>query len=377
MATPTYFDPSIILPAYITSPPTAQFTPGPGCVDSDDNWVVFTSCYAYPSSYDWLTCSLTNFGPVNYPASPCAPPWEAQTVVGDITSYYSGCPSGYSGASTAIYSDDSRPRYDVGVYCCPTQYPFDAYGYLHDDGIESTTTGPNGEVVTVEYPLPGCTASFIKQLSDQVIPVQTSYNTGAWEKRQVNNVPWDYVHGTMYAAVQSYSYTVFYNTHTCYQNCYDWHDYYFSGSAQPSFTVPPDYTPATTAPVTPPPPTETPPEQTVVDTPPPPVETSTLTTTPTPTSTEAPSTSEEPLTTEGPPFTESSSSMDTSSEMTQQTIAQQGTSTPASDKTTAASSSGAQSTTASPSATPTGAGIVVTPVETILLGSIIAFLLMQ
>lgn len=42
----------------------------------------------------------------------------------------------------------------------------------------------------------------------------------------------------MYAEMQAYSYTVFHNTHTCYEDCQGWHDYYFSGGVEPMFTVP-------------------------------------------------------------------------------------------------------------------------------------------
>lgn len=128
MASPTVFDPAASLPAIITAPPTAQFTPGPGCVDPEDHWVVITSCAAYvvdqdPSVYpspDWLTCQLTQFGPPENAPSSCYMPYTAQTVVNDITSFYSGCPSGYSGASTAIYSRTDKLESDFDVFCCPT-----------------------------------------------------------------------------------------------------------------------------------------------------------------------------------------------------------------------------------------------------------------
>ncbi|KAI1743246.1 hypothetical protein F4680DRAFT_409613 [Xylaria scruposa] len=244
MASQTVFLPTPTLPASITSPPTAQFTPGPGCVDPEDHWVVVTSCAAVPlgenngpySSPDWLTCQLTQFGPPeNGPAS-CYVPYSAQTVVDAETRFHSGCPSGYSGASTHSYSRSDGLATNIYVFCCPTQYNFNVKNYL-TGGYMKFTTERDGVSYDVGYPLPGCATSYISELSGKDIAVQTKLNTYGWEKRQIANVPWDYLHGTMYAEMQDYSYTVFHGTHTCYQDCFDWHNYYFSGSSQPPFTV--------------------------------------------------------------------------------------------------------------------------------------------
>ncbi|KAI0405042.1 hypothetical protein F4802DRAFT_194497 [Xylaria palmicola] len=243
MASPTVFDPNPALPAVITSPPTAQFTPGPGCVDPEDHWAVVTSCAAVAlgenslsPSPDWLTCQVTQFGPPeNGPAS-CHVPYSAQTVVDAETRFYSGCPSGYTGASTLLFTYSSGLESDVNVLCCPTQYNFNVDDYFTGDNMRFTTER-DGVAYSVVYPLPGCATSYVKELSGKEIAVQTAYNTYGWEKRQVENVPWDYQAGTMYAEIQSYGYTVFHSTHTCYQDCRGWHDYYFSGSVQPPFTA--------------------------------------------------------------------------------------------------------------------------------------------
>ncbi|KAI1759825.1 hypothetical protein GGR53DRAFT_512213 [Hypoxylon sp. FL1150] len=252
MASPTVYNPSITLPAYITSPPTAQFTPGPGCVDPEDHWVVVTSCYAMPlnegitTSPDWLTCQLTQFGPPNNAPRSCYVPYSAETVVDTKTLYYSGCPSGYTGASTLAYSFSERLQNDVNVYCCPTQYNFNIDGYGKSDYMQFSTER-DGVLYTVGYPLPGCATSYISELSGREIPVQTDYNTGGWEKRQIENVPWD-LYGTMYAEIQTFAHTVFMSTHTCYGYCYDWQSYYFSGGTLPPFTTPVEE-PTTTTPV--------------------------------------------------------------------------------------------------------------------------------
>ncbi|KAI0972267.1 hypothetical protein F4678DRAFT_56127 [Xylaria arbuscula] len=256
MASPTIFNPTPTLPALITNPPTAQFTPGPGCIDPDDHWVVVTSCAAfaigenydlYPSS-PWLTCQLTQFGPPeNAPAS-CFEPYSAQTIVGAETTYYSGCPSGYTDASVGSFSRSDGLETEYYGYCCPTQYNFNVENLSTGGDYMEFTTERDGISYDVGYPLPGCATSYISELSGQEIAVQTDFNTYGWEKRQVANVPWDYEYGTMYAEAQYYSYTVFYSTHTCYQDCNGWYEYYFSGSSEPPFTVV-DTGPATTTPV--------------------------------------------------------------------------------------------------------------------------------
>ncbi|KAI1756859.1 hypothetical protein F4782DRAFT_484384 [Xylaria castorea] len=257
MASPTVFFPTPTLPASITSPPTAQFTPGPGCIDPEDHWVVVTSCaaialgedYSLSPSPDWLTCQLTQFGPPqNGPAS-CYVPYSAQTVVDAETRFYSGCPSGYAGASTLSISRADRLETYFDVFCCPTQYNFNADDYFTGGGgYMEFTTERDGVSYSVGYPLPGCATSHISELSGSEIAVQTQFNTHGWEKRQIANVPWDYLYGTMYAEIQSYSYTVFHGTHTCYQDCSGWHNYYFSGSVEPPFTAI-DTVPVTTTPV--------------------------------------------------------------------------------------------------------------------------------
>ncbi|KAI8946046.1 hypothetical protein F4801DRAFT_597103 [Xylaria longipes] len=280
MASPTVFNPYPTRPASITSPPTAQFTPGPGCIDPEDHWVVVTSCYAmalgedyslHPSP-DWLTCQLTQFGPTEYGPASCYVPYSAQTVVDAETRFYSGCPSGYTGASTLTLSRSDGLESNFDVFCCPTQYNFNVDYYFTGNGMQFITER-DGVSYDVDYPLPGCATSYISELSGSEIAVQTLFNTIGWEKRQVANVPWDYLHGTMYAEMQAYSYTVFHSTHTCYQGCYGWYDYYFSGGVEPTSTAI-DTVPVTTTPVEGPTTTAPTSSEGEVETPPPVEETS-------------------------------------------------------------------------------------------------------
>lgn len=62
--------------------------------------------------------------------------------------------------------------------------------------------------------------------------MQTTSNTQAWDKRQEAPEPtpavaWDYEGGTMYALPQYIANTVFMGTHTCYENCDEWQQFYY------------------------------------------------------------------------------------------------------------------------------------------------------
>ncbi|KAI0118718.1 hypothetical protein GGR51DRAFT_497386 [Nemania sp. FL0031] len=373
MASVTFYQPTPTLPAIITNPPTAQFTPGPGCVDPEDNWVVVTSCFAIAlgqgqqsySSPDWLTCQVTQFGPPQNGPSSCFLPWEAGTAVNEVTTYFSGCPSGYSAAATTAYSYSLEDERQEIAYCCPTQYPF----VVNNVDAIDTTTERDGVTWSIVYPLPRCAASYVDELSGKQLAVQTAYNTYGWEKRQVANVQWDYLYDTLYAEMIYQSYTVFHGTHTCYEfvNCFSWHSYYFSGGPMPSFTVP-DNIPAQTTPVEDPAPTssisevETPsPEQT------PPVETPPV---------EQPSTS--PADGQNTPTpTEEDSSPSTSSieSLPTLTILPGGSSGNGTSPSQSSSSSSTQSPSSTESIVPEGAAGVIAPSRVIFLGFLLSFVL--
>ncbi|KAI1358314.1 hypothetical protein F5Y08DRAFT_322100 [Xylaria arbuscula] len=369
MATVTFYNPTPTLPAIITEPPTAQFTPGPGCVDPEDHWAVVTSCFAIAlednyetySSPDWLTCQVTEFGPP--PGMPsCTIPYEAGTVVDEVTTYYSGCPSAYTAASTYAYSykeggEEGAERIEV-AYCCPTQYDFSVY---EGNGVESTTER-DGVTWSVIYPLPGCAASYVKELSGKDLAVQTAFNTYAWEKRQLANVPWDYSHDTLFAELVYQSYTVFHSTHTCYEfeNCFSWHSYYFSGGPMPSFTVP-DNVPAMTTSVDDPAPTSsgsevetpTPEETTPVEEPSSSIEQTSVPSTP----------SEDGQTTVTPTGEDSIPSPSSSVD-----------STPTSTPIASGSSNSSQSPSATTSTVPEGAAGVLTPNRLVAFGFLLSLL---
>lgn len=95
------------------------------------------------------------------------------------------------------------------------------------DPRQMTTTVHDGIAYDLFiYPLPGCAATSISQLSGKEIPVQTWSNDMGWDKRDVQTLAWDYEHGTMFANEQAFSYTVFQGTHTCYEDCDTWFTYW-------------------------------------------------------------------------------------------------------------------------------------------------------
>ncbi|KAI0530168.1 hypothetical protein GGR58DRAFT_525226 [Xylaria digitata] len=233
MAFPTDFVPTpTTLPASITAPPTIQFTPLPECYDPANNWIVTTSCYfdlgrsiSYP---DWFTCSLSHFGaPAWYDLS-CNVPQstdyrEAPKVTQDgVVSYYAGCPVGFSAIVTSSYPGwntySYEDHYDATAYvvaCCPTTDNAILNWIPQQLTRQRTSTSHDDVNYSVFiYPLPWCAATSISELSGKEIAVKTWSNPMAWDKRQLQTIPWDYEHGTMFAHSAGYTYTVFQSTHT-------------------------------------------------------------------------------------------------------------------------------------------------------------------
>ncbi|KAK8108606.1 hypothetical protein PG984_014407 [Apiospora sp. TS-2023a] len=251
--------------------PTAVFTPGPACLDpanSANYWAVTTSCYLnnwdrpdrpqYPQYMDghpdWLQCSVTMFGVPEYgqpEESTCLIGWglpsftvatnDAGEEEGPKT-YYEGCPVGYAPAAVATragylgYYSTPEGSFDITVHattCCPTAYPFQVAPF--DLGQTSSTSHDRQSYGLFVYPMPRCYATSIKALSGgKELPLQTTSNSKAWDKRQEAPEPtpaaavtWDYEGGTLYALGQYVSHTVFMGTHTCYESCDEWQQFYY------------------------------------------------------------------------------------------------------------------------------------------------------
>ena len=113
----------------VVTPPTARFTPPPGCTDAANLWSVTTSCYiTSPQDHrvytpDWLQCAVTQMGGNEFLISSCAP----STLSNAEGSYYAGCPAGYAAAQTSTAPAYNTDLYTVGYYdavshlvrCCP------------------------------------------------------------------------------------------------------------------------------------------------------------------------------------------------------------------------------------------------------------------
>ncbi|KAK8076411.1 hypothetical protein PG994_003683 [Apiospora phragmitis] len=158
-----------------------------------------------------------------------------------VKTYFAGCPSGYAEAVVS-----SRPGYDPYSYsegsfdisyyvttCCPTAFPFQAVTLGQGQTTRTSHDGTGYSLFV--YPMPGCYATSIKELSGgKELPMQTTSNTQAWDKRQEQppeptdaTITWDYEDGTMYALPQIMAHTVFMGTHTCYEDCMSWQQVYY------------------------------------------------------------------------------------------------------------------------------------------------------
>ncbi|KAH8662560.1 hypothetical protein BX600DRAFT_551284 [Xylariales sp. PMI_506] len=255
----------VIVPR-ITPTPTTQFSAPPECLDPDNLWIITTSCYLTspnPNIYtpDWLTCTITNFGAPDWYNTPCYQPYPPHTTQGSEIVYYDGCPSGYtevwstSGAGYDSY-EYTDGYYDATYYyteCCPSVYSMTTT----PSDLQSLVTSFEGQrYLGFLYPLPGCYAPRVAQLSGSDVPMYTTSNTMAWDKRQdpgegfATTVSWDYDLGTLFAMTQSATRTVFMGTHTCYESCTTWMSYYYPdgvGGPEPTTTATPTPTPSESA----------------------------------------------------------------------------------------------------------------------------------
>ncbi|KAK3328259.1 hypothetical protein B0T19DRAFT_185954 [Cercophora scortea] len=250
--------PTPTLSAYAppTTPPLTTFEPPASCVADDAHlWLVTTSCYLpWPiETPDWLECTMTVAGDPNQQNTDCyghygTPPPSPDST----TTYYSGCPAGYTAAGSSItkpfdttWAGYSYETYDIAATsftCCPDNYYFTNGGII---GSPYSVTTHNGASYTVTYyPLPSCTAERITRLAGQAVTMSQYWDNrvmdkrdvpvlaerqGAWEGTTLDGVvtkTWDLARDTLYAKEQYYQYTVFHGTHTCYENC----EQYFSSS---------------------------------------------------------------------------------------------------------------------------------------------------
>ncbi|KAF2014539.1 hypothetical protein BU24DRAFT_423462 [Aaosphaeria arxii CBS 175.79] len=227
-----------------TAPAVTQFSAPSHCLDPENKWIVTTSCYITDAQYtpDWLTCSVTHFGAPNWDNDECYQNrvlYDSPSVVVEgTTSWYSGCPSGYTIASSTIRPFSDEYRHPIGYFdvtthlglCCPTAYKF------QEGEVKQTETVHDGATYGLfVYAPPRCYATSIEPLSGKEVVLSQWSNTQAWDKRDEDGGPttvtWNFEHDTMYAMAEQFSYEVFKGTHTCYSPsytlCSSWLSYYY------------------------------------------------------------------------------------------------------------------------------------------------------
>ncbi|KAK7961007.1 hypothetical protein PG988_012221 [Apiospora saccharicola] len=131
-----------------------------------------------------------------------------------------------------MLSTSSTTSFTNKIYLCNRAYPFQLGA--QNQGQTSSTSHDGRSYGVFVYPMPGCYATSIKVLSGgKELTLQTTSNSKAWDKRQEAPEPtpaavtWDYEGGTMYALPQYVSHTVFMGTHTCYESCDEWQQFYY------------------------------------------------------------------------------------------------------------------------------------------------------
>lgn len=178
------------------------------------------------------------------------------------SSFYVGCPAGYTTASESThrpfderkYGDTSREAksYDVVasvLMCCPEG----DYSFQYSDVLTTTTTYDYRQQLVDMYPMPLCVATSVKTLSGKDVELTLTEDDRAWDKKKrqeetaapaVTTRPWDYEGGLLFAQAAQAEVTVFHGTYSCLEAC----DNYFTYSYN---NTDPNYTPTSTASDTP------------------------------------------------------------------------------------------------------------------------------
>lgn len=250
---------------YVPPPshPTTQFSPAPSCLGDSNLWLVSTSCHvlagqeiAKPS---WLECAITELGEPDVYNKECYRRGSATAGDDGTTSFYVGCPAGYTTASESTYrpfderqyGDTSREAksYDVVasvVMCCPDG----DYSFQYSDVLTTTTTYDYRQQLVDMYPMPLCVATSVQTLSGRDVELTLTEDDRAWDKKKrqeetagpaVTTRPWDYEGGLLFAQVAQAEVTVFHGTYSCLEACDDYFTYSYNNTD-------PNYTPTSTAP---------------------------------------------------------------------------------------------------------------------------------
>lgn len=250
--------------SYIPPPshPTTQFNPAPSCLSDSNLWLVSTSCHL-PEGREilkptWLECAITELGDPDVYNKECYRRGSATAGDDGTSSFYVGCPAGYTTASESTHRpfDDTRgpsshvpTSYDVVasvVMCCPDG----DYSFQYSDVLTTTTTWDYRQQLVDMYPMPLCVATSVQSLSGRDVELTLTKDDRAWDKRKrqeettapaVTTRPWDYESGLLFAQAASAEVTVFHGTYSCLEAC----DNYFTYSYN---NTDPNYTPTSTEP---------------------------------------------------------------------------------------------------------------------------------
>ncbi|KAK3331837.1 hypothetical protein B0T19DRAFT_472844 [Cercophora scortea] len=229
------------------TPPLTRFSPPSSCaVDESNIWLRTMDCSILAPNHtpDWLECAITQAD--NLSARDCNMGSAPRTSGADGTmTWFSACAEGYSIATSrtdkpfdTTYYDGRNPlpitstTWDAvatTLYCCPSgNYDF---SYLSSQTISSTTHGKASYTVLFSN-FPQCVATQVSNLSGKQLTMTESWSftsaanaIGTANPWPVTTADWD-MRNTLYADVLPVTYTVFHQTHTCYEDC----DGYFSSS---------------------------------------------------------------------------------------------------------------------------------------------------
>lgn len=244
--------------SYIPPPshPTTQFSPAPSCLGDSNLWLVSTSCHVLDgreiAKPTWLECAITELGEPDVYNKDCYRRGSATAGDDGTTSFYVGCPAGYTIASKFTYRPFDERRapasrepisYDVVasvVMCCPDG----DYSFQYSDVLTTTTTWDYRQQLVDMYPMPLCVATSVQSLSGKDVELTLTADDRAWDKKKrqeetaglvVTTRPWNYEGGLLFAQAAQASMTVFHGTYSCLEGCND----YFTSSynnTDPNYT---------------------------------------------------------------------------------------------------------------------------------------------
>lgn len=249
--------------SYVPPPshPTTQFTPAPSCLGDSNLWLIATSCHLEGNGMErpsWLECAITENGEPDVSNTECYMRSSSTTGDDGTTSFYAGCPAGYTTASETTFRPFDEATYGLGTrepksydvvashaLCCPEG----DYSFQYSEVLTTTTTYDFRQQLVDMYPMPLCVATSVQALSGRDVELTLTEDRQVWDKRKrqdetagpaVTTRPWDYESGLLFAQVAQAKVTVFHGTYSCLDGC----DNYFTYSYN---NTDPNYTPTSTA----------------------------------------------------------------------------------------------------------------------------------